>query len=481
MRAIALITLLLATSSAAGAAPRKLTLQQAVQQAMHVEPLIAEAHLQDDRGRRGVLRAQLDRFSLKIDGSVQELWNKANIGGPPISYACLDSTGAPTVYPASLCSGLPGVLPPQGTVAPYGDQSPSQWQGLSNFQASLNYFLFSGFRVEANVKRAKAQEQSALVQVKQQRKDTALSVARAYWNVRRLDILRQVQAEALQRMVDAEAIADGRVRAGLAPPIDKNRATQRKLTQQATLEDLAGQERAAAVQLGVTLGIPDELELTDDVVVPDQPPASPVDLVRDALGRRPEVKNARLQVEVQHQLVVMARSGFFPQLTLFGLFQYGNNAFNVGTGARSLSSAANPFNDLAGNFTGGVQLTMNFFDTLNTYTSTADAHYLEEIDKQEVRRFERLVDSDVRGAYATLLKLYARRVPLIAARDVARDNLTIVEGRYKNGDALIIEYLDAQIDLANAELNLADVTAQLQLQWYELQAALGYTVGVDHG
>jgi len=124
---------------------------------------------------------------------------------------------------------------------------------------------------------------------------------------------------------------------------------------------------------------------------------------------------------------------------------------------------------------------MNFFDTLNTYTATGDAHYLEEIDKQEVRRFERLVDADVRAAHATLLKLYARRAPLVQARDVARDNLTIVEGRYKNGDALIIEYLDAQIDLANAELNLADVTAQLQLQWYELQAALGFTVGVDHG
>jgi outer membrane protein len=231
----------------------------------------------------------------------------------------------------------------------------------------------------------------------------------------------------------------------------------------------------------VLLNINDELELVDDVVVPEQPPASPVELVRDALGRRPEVKNAKLQVEVQHQLVRMARSGFFPQLTLFGLFQYGNNAFNVGTGARSLSSAANPFGNLSGNFTAGAQLTMNFFDTLNTYTATADAHYLEEVNKQEVRRFERLVDADVRSAYETLLKLYKQRTPLLAARDVARDNLTIVEGRYKNGDALIIEYLDAQIDLANAELNLADVTAQLQLQWYELQAALGYTVGVDHG
>ena len=73
MRAIALITLLTATTSVAQAAPRRLTLQEAVQAALHTEPLIAEAHLQDDRARLGVLRAQLDRFSLKVDGSVQEL------------------------------------------------------------------------------------------------------------------------------------------------------------------------------------------------------------------------------------------------------------------------------------------------------------------------------------------------------------------------------------------------------------------------
>jgi outer membrane protein TolC len=231
----------------------------------------------------------------------------------------------------------------------------------------------------------------------------------------------------------------------------------------------------------VLLGFGDDIELVDVVNVPDEPPASPAELVADALGRRPEIKNAKLQVDIQHQQVRIARAGFFPQLTLFGLFQYGNNAFNVGTQARSLTSAANPFDNLSGNFTGGAQLSMNFFDTLNTYTSTADAHYVEEIDKQEVRRYERLVDTDVRGAYETLRKLYAKRVPLMAARDVARDNLTIIEGRYKNGDALIIEYLDAQIELVNAEQNLVDVTALLQLQWYELQAALGFTVGVDHG
>jgi outer membrane protein TolC len=308
-----------------------------------------------------------------------------------------------------------------------------------------------------------------------------LLVARDYWRVRSLLIQRDVQQSALQRMADAEAIADGRLRAGLAPPIDKNRATQRKLAQMATLEDLAGQAQTALAQLTVELGLSGEIELVDDVVVPDQAPASPADLVRDALERRPEVKNAKLQVEIQHQQVVIARSNFFPQLTILGNFQYGNNVLNIASNTRTSAPSANPFSNLSGAFYGGANLTMNFFDTFNTYTATGDARYQEEINRQELRRFERLVDSDVRGAYATLLKLYAQRTPLTQARDVARDNLTIVEGRYKNGDALIIEYLDAQIDLANAELSLASVTAQLQLQWYELQAALGFTVGVDHG
>ena len=78
-----------------------------------------------------------------------------------------------------------------------------------------------------------------------------------------------------------------------------------------------------------------------------------------------------------------------------------------------------------------------------------------------------------------LLHLYAQRAPLLKARDVARDNLTIVENRYKNGDALIIEFLDSQIDLEGAERLLADLTAQLQLAWLELDASLGKIVGAS--
>jgi outer membrane protein TolC len=482
MRKILLIAWLIsATTAEAGA--RKLTLADAVHLAIAIDPIVAEAHVQDERAKLGTLRAQLDRFSLKVDGSVQELWNQANIGGAP-QYTCAYAGGL-LAFPSTTaqCGPLPNPwnLKDQPLVGVGSRVPDSGWTGLSNLSANLSYYLFSGFRVEANVKRAQTVKKAATVQIRQQQKDTALAVARAYWGVRRLVMLSGVQQAALAQMSEAEAVADARLKAGLAPPIDKNRATARKLQQLATLEDLAGQMRASQAQLGVALGLADELELVDEVDVPDQPPPTPEALLPDAFARRPELATAKLQVDIQHEQWRMARSNFFPQVTLFGLFQYGNNQFNVGSGIRSLSSAANPFADLSGSFTFGGTLNINFFDTLNTYTGSRDAWYEELRLKEEVRRFARLVDSDVRTAHANLLKLYARRTQLNAARDVSRDNLKILEARYKNGDALIIEYLDAAIDLANAELQLADVTAQLQLSWLELEAALGQIVGVDHG
>ena len=61
---------------------------------------------------------------------------------------------------------------------------------------------------------------------------------------------------------------------------------------------------------------------------------------------------------------------------------------------------------------------------------------------------------------------------------MARDNLTILEARYKNGDALVIEFLDAQIELVNAERQIADVTRSCSWRGIELRGVAGQVVGV---
>jgi outer membrane protein len=471
MSRIWLAALLCVAASTAEASTRQLTLHDAVELALKSDPTLAEARIQRDRAHWVTMRAQLDRVSLKVDGSLQELFNKSNIGGPAI-YNC-SLAGAVFNAPQDQCTMMGGV----SSLA--SEQQPQQGVGTFNMQASLNVPVFAGFRVQANVDRAKRLEDASLVGIRQARKDVALSVMRAYWSVRRLELLAGVQRESLARLQEAEAVTQGRVKAGLAPPIDHNRATLRRLQTAAGIADLMGQVKESAAQLAVALGIDDDVVLVDGPSVPETPPPSVNDLLAEARGWRPELSTAKLQAQAQHQSVRMAMSNFYPQLSGFGLFQFTNNAFNFVTGARSTTDQSNPFNGISGNLTVGLQLNMNFFDTFNTYTGMKDARFEEARLLEEMRRFGRVVDADVRTGYARLQHLYERRAPLVAALDVARDNLRILEARYKNGDALVIEYLDGQNDLITAEQQVVDLTAQLQQAWYELQASLGRVVGVD--
>jgi outer membrane protein len=471
MRALALLLL----ANSALATERPLTLAEAVDAALRIEPTVAQAKIAEDRSKLAVLRAQLDRVSVKVDGSIQELWNKSNIAGPRLTTPQCTISGAVLPLDSNTCASAGG----QYQDVALSQQSPESTTGLVKLSANVQVPLFAGFRIDANVKRAKRLEDAATVNIRQARKDTALAVARAYWQVRRLGLLRDVAKVSVERLSDAERITDARLRAGLSPPIDRNRATVRRLQQEAQVADLDGQLKEASAQLAVALGYAEDLVLTDQPLVPEVPPPSVAELLDEARKSRPEIMSARYQVEAQRQSVRMAMSNYYPQLTTFGLFQVGNAFFNPITGASiPVNSTANPFSNLAGNLTLGLSLNMNFFDTLNTWTATRDARYEEARLWEEKRRQERVVESDVRIAHAKLQHLYERRAPLLALREVARDNLGILEARYKTGDALIIEFLDGQNDLVNAEQQLVDVAAQLETGWLELEAALGRTVGL---
>jgi outer membrane protein TolC len=458
----------LAPAAALGQA-RPLRFPEAVALGLRVDPATATALIAEDRARLAVLRAQLDRVSLKIDGSLQELFTKSNIGGPTL-FRC-------TIAGVSF-SLDPETCAQQGGVAMQAaQQSPEQGIGTFNVAANLSVPIFSGLRVESNVKRTQKLRDASTAGIRHARRDVALAVARAYWSVRRLGLLFEVQAAALGRLAEAVEVTGGRVKAGLAPPIDENRARLRRLQRAAQVADLEGQLREASAQLAVALGLREDVVLVDAVPVHEGRPPPAEELLVDARRGRADLALSRLNAEAQRQAVRMALSGYMPQLTGFLLFQVGNNQFNPISGVRGFSQSANPFSNLSGSLTTGFTLSMNFFDTLHTWTAHRDARYEEARLWEESRRVGRLVEADVRAAHARVEKLIARRAPLVEALEVARDNLAILEARYKNGDALVIEYLDGQIERVNAELELADVTAQLHLAWLELEAALGRTVG----
>ncbi|HRI51951.1 MAG TPA: TolC family protein, partial [Pseudomonadota bacterium] len=276
--------------------------------------------------------------------------------------------------------------------------------------------------------------------------------------------------------------------------VDLNRIESRRLTEIARRADLAGAAAESRAQLAVALGLHGTpLVLTEPPHLPAPPDASAAtveQILSEAQHERPELRVAKLQTATQLQIIRMAMASYYPQLGLSGLLQFSNNAFNPLIGARDANSSSNPFSNITGSVFLGATLSLNLFDTLNTYTQVRDARLEHKRLAAEEQRIGRVVETDVRVLHARLLHLYSMREPLLKSRDIAADNLAILEKRYRIGDAMVLDLIDGAVELLNIEISLTNQEATIAQTWGELflasgrlpphQASTGFT-GDDKG
>lgn len=435
---MSLLWIALFATQSEGAAPRALTLAEAVELALAAEPAIAVAEISSDQASLSLHRAELDRLSVKIDAQLGELYNASNIGA---------------------------------------DAGASALLGLSNLSAGVTVPIYTGGRVTGTIDRARALVQATEEELLVERRAAALATARAYWAVRKVGLLAEVQARAMERLLGAEQIARSRVSAGLAPPIDENRAIARRMREDAALAALEGQRAEVIAELSLLLGAGEERVPTDPPLPPEEALPELPELLARASTRRPELRAALARASAEAHAVELARSGYYPQVEAYGLLQGGNNPLIAGVGSRTISDSANPFGDLAADFQAGLNVSINLFDTFRTETAVQEAQLALERAQAEHRRITRSIEREVRAARARAGRLGGVRARLLPAERIARDNVEIVKRRYENGDALVFELLDSELELLEIERQLTETTADLRLAWIELEAAAGTIPG----
>ncbi|MEM7676645.1 MAG: TolC family protein, partial [Myxococcota bacterium] len=192
-----------------------------------------------------------------------------------------------------------------------------------------------------------------------------------------------------------------------------------------------------------------------------------------ARSTRPELKQIDHRIEAQDESIRIALSDYYPQLGVFGLFQYGNNPSLAGAGNRAVLASANPFGSLVGDVQLGIVASVNIFDTMNTWTSVKSARIERQRLAKEREQILQQVDIDVRMAHAKLRRLIELIDSLEEARRVALDNVQITEARYQDGDAIVLELLEAQLELFDIERQRTDAVVELMTARVELDAAIG--------
>jgi multidrug efflux system outer membrane protein len=157
------------------------------------------------------------------------------------------------------------------------------------------------------------------------RRDTLVSllaeVARNYGELRGAQRRLEIAGNNIALQTDTLELTKVRAEAGLGTELDVERQISQLAATQALVPALESASQASIHRLSVLLGEePGTLagELTEAKPLPATPPVVPVGLSSDLLKRRPDVRRADAEVSAASARVGVARSDFFPKITLTG-------------------------------------------------------------------------------------------------------------------------------------------------------------------
>ncbi len=211
-------------------------------------------------------------------------------------------------------------------------------------------------------------------------------------------------------------------------------------------------ERVAKVGLDTAIGVRADYEIVDDLDYKKYS-ISLEDALKKAFENRPDVRALSLRTQGAEKTTEAARSGYLP--TLAGSAQYSTQA------------------NLADAWAVGVTLTVPIFSGFSTQYAVNEslANYNSMVSSQQQLSLN--VYNEVSQAYLNMAEAEETIPASELSVRLARENMDIAEGRFKEGVGTSIEVSDAQTTLSNAKL----AHIQSLLNYKLTQATLERSIG----
>jgi NodT family efflux transporter outer membrane factor (OMF) lipoprotein len=307
----------------------------------------------------------------------------------------------------------------------------------------------------------KASAQASLADLASIRLSLQSELVQNYLQLRVIDEqkrLLQATVEAYQRSL---TMTQNQYRAGVSGKDAVAQAQTQLHSTQADLVDLAWQraqyENAIAMLMGEA---PADFKLAETQAIPKLPEI-PVQMPGQLLERRPDIAAAERSVMAANANIGVAKTAYFPDLTLSMSGGYSSSAFN------NLISLPNRF------WSVGPQLAVTLFDGGQR---SAEVDRTEAVYDQTVAQYRQAVLTSFQEVenYMVQLKVYEDEAQVRAqALESARESLRLTTNQYKAG---LIAYLDVVTVQATALSNERSVLTLLQSRLVasvQLIAALG--------
>jgi len=322
--------------------------------------------------------------------------------------------------------------------------------------ASYEVFRFAKFTdlsaTRAELERSQASEL-------QQRLQTAFLIESDYYGVLANQALHRVASERLRRADQQLAVGRARVVSGAAVQSDSLQLTVEATRARIDLTRTEAGLLVAQLELGRRVGERGPLAAAAPDSVPplDLPVALP-EAVTEALERGPQYRAARAGERRANALLRGARGQYLPSVTLSGANQTFDSKFFPT--ARNISSLT-------------LTVSWPLWDLGQREIAITQARVNRDVSRAIRQDLERGAQRDVTEAYEAYRTARATVDLSRSALAAATENFRVQEARYRSGATTIVELLDSQTNLTQAEADVVQADYSTRLALAGLEVILG--------
>lgn len=183
----------------------------------------------------------------------------------------------------------------------------------------------------------------------------------------------------------------------------------------------------------------------------------------EAFANRNEIKQAQLQKNYSEMSLKMTRSFYKPYIT--GNAVYTTNYPVPGTFP--------PRTDILNYGAVGFGLTYDISSLYNlTHRIRADKLQVEK-DDINISQVKNYIDQELKSAYVNFLESKTNMITYQKNVDLSELNYRITKSKYSNDFALIIDMIDAELQVNDSKLSLNKAIIETIIQYYSLLYAMG--------
>ncbi|MEW6508691.1 MAG: TolC family protein [Bacteroidota bacterium] len=338
---------------------------------------------------------------------------------------------------------------------------------FDNYSVQLSVFqpLFTGFKLVSNTKLNEELSKATAEEYNKDKSELLFNIKNSYWGVFKATQFKKVMDETVEQIKAHVVDAKNLEKAGMITQNDI-------LKIEVQLSNALYQQLEAenAVKLSMTIlnnvigiSLNTQIEIATAVKLNEYKYNDLSKLIDSAIKNRPEIKAAVSRVRASESGVTLAKSSWYPQLSLYANYYYSKPN-------QRILPAQNRFD---GTWDAGINLSMNIWDWLTTkhQTDQAEAQLALAVDGISIVKDN--ITLEVTQNYLNLSQANKKIDIAKLIVNQAEENMRVTSQKFRNGLATSSDLIDAEAALISAKTNYTTSLVDFELSKAKLEKSLG--------